>query len=207
MAGQSLEYRFLTQRASLCRDLNPVPPALEADAWPLDHQGAPRERNRSNEGERVGKSNCITCCFGSGGKNAVTLLATRRLIALSLSACRCLCWFDNSLCCLFLGFQGNRALVIRTNVVVSWLLNVQQIHKLTNLLNSFLTVTGKFPVMRLNLRNVFGACDHNSELTEEMYIPLRPIQRKTRVVVDVSVNWAAGRTWQTKVADRRQVHS
>ena len=44
--------------------------------------------------------------------------------------------------------------------------------------NSFLTITGKFSVMRGTLLYVFGSCERHSELTEEMHIPLRPLPKE-----------------------------
>ena len=52
---------------------------------------------------------------------------------------------------------------------------------------------------------VSGSCERHSELTEEMYIHLRPIPRKTLFVVDVCINWAINRDRQTKVLDTWEV--
>ena len=41
--------------------------------------------------------------------------------------------------------------------------------------NSFLTINGKPSVMTGTLLCVFGSCERHSEITEKMYIPLRPI--------------------------------
>ena len=38
-----------------------------------------------------------------------------------------------------------------------------------------------------------------------MYIPLRLIRREILFVVDVAINWATNRNWQTKVLDTRKV--
>ena len=59
---------------------------------------------------------------------------------------------------------------------------------------------------------VFGSYESHSKLTEEMHIPLRPLskegclrQQKTLFVVDVSIIWATGIKWQTKVLDTWKV--
>ena len=48
--------------------------------------------------------------------------------------------------------------------------------------NSFLTKTGKLPVMIGTLLYVFGSCERHSELTEEMCIPLRPIPKENTLL-------------------------
>ena len=67
-----------------------------------------------------------------------------------------------------------------------------------------MTVTGKFPVRIEALLYVFSSCERHSK-PAEMYILYKKYkkkyQREILCVVDVSINWAADRNWQTKLQD------
>ena len=52
---------------------------------------------------------------------------------------------------------------------------------------------------------VFGSCERHAIFVKEMYVPLRPIHRKTLFAAEFSLNWATNRNWQTKLLDRRKV--
>ena len=51
----------------------------------------------------------------------------------------------------------------------------------------------------------FGSGGLHSKLTKEMHITLRSMLMKTLFVIDVSINWAIERNWQTKILDSWKV--
>ena len=60
----------------------------------------------------------------------------------------------------------------------------------------------KISVMTGTLLYVFGSCERHSELTEEVYIPMRRIPKED---TDVSMNWIRNIHWQTEVLDSWKV--
>ena len=76
---------------------------------------------------------------------------------------------------------------------------------LYNFSNSLLTITEIFWLIIGTSFYAFGSYERHFKLTEEMYIPLRPIPRKTPFMVDVSINFAININWPTKVLDTRKV--
>ena len=63
----------------------------------------------------------------------------------------------------------------------------------------------KISVMRGTLLYIFDLFERPSKLTEVLHILWGRYQRKTLSVIDVSINWAANRNWQTKVLDTWKV--
>ena len=59
----------------------------------------------------------------------------------------------------------------------------------------------KISVITRTLLCVFASCERHSELTEQVYISLRPIPREYFSSVDMSINWPSIRNGQSKVLD------
>ena len=60
----------------------------------------------------------------------------------------------------------------------------------------------KFSVMIGTILYVFGKCQRHFKLMNRGVHPFQTrYQRKTPFFVDVSINWATGRNWQTKLLD------
>ena len=67
--------------------------------------------------------------------------------------------------------------------------------------DSVLTVSGKCRSCEGLLSKYCVHVNVTPNFKQEMYIPLKRYQRKTLFVVGVSVDWATGRRWQTKLVD------
>ena len=101
--------------------------------------------------------------------------------------------------------------LVHVNVILSW----------QKRCTSLLFMWTSFWTYRRDV-HPFCSCERHSELTEEMFIPFVHVnvilnlqkrctslwdryQRKTLFVIDVSINWATDRNWQTKLLDTWKV--